>query len=233
MPGEAGTDPLAHADAAGQRGICRPSGQGAKATNEIMRLFVAIGRRPRRPGNWRGGGAAAPRLAGPALDRPGRLAPHPGLPRRGGRAVSPGWRRLERAARRHPAVLSLAGAGAFPAPPGPGCCGPAAGRPRDGLLAASAGAGARRAGAPPATSGRRLPAAPHPGPVPGAGRRGPSSATLGGFTGTAWTATEVHLIRSRLGRPRYEASALAAALPAPIRAPLAAPVLAGRDWLGA
>jgi 2'-5' RNA ligase len=108
--------------------------------------------------------------------------------------------RLERAARRHPSLsLSLSGAGAFPG----------AGRARVlwtgiqgdrhglGQLAASAGAGARRAGGyqPHLTLARcRAPADVHS--LVGA---------LGSFAGTPWVATEIHLIHSRLGaHPRYE-----------------------------
>src|SRR5579871_565928 len=81
--------------------------------------------------------------------------------------------RLERAARRHPCLsLSLAGAGAFPGASRARVLwtGIQGDRRGLGLLAASAGAGAQRAGARPANSGR-LPAAPHPGQVPCAGRR--------------------------------------------------------------
>jgi 2'-5' RNA ligase len=74
-----------------------------------------------------------------------------------------------------------------------------------GLLAASAGAGARRAGAPPAASGRGY--QPH---LTLARCRAPADVTalveaLGGFAGTPWVASELHLIHSRLGaHPRYE-----------------------------
>jgi len=116
--------------------------------------------------------------------------------------------RLERAARRHPCLsLSLSGAGAFPG----------AGRARVlwtgiqgdrrelGALAASVGAGARRAGAPPAASGRGY--EPH---LTLARCRVPADVhaligSLNGFAGSPWVAAEIHLIHSRLGaHPRYE-----------------------------
>jgi 2'-5' RNA ligase len=116
--------------------------------------------------------------------------------------------RLERAARRHPRLsLSLAGAGAFPVASRARVLwtGIQGDRRELGLLAASAGAGARRAGAPPATSGRGY--QPH---LTLARCRAPADVdslvgTLGDFTGTPWVAKEVHLIHSRLGaHPRYE-----------------------------
>jgi 2'-5' RNA ligase len=116
--------------------------------------------------------------------------------------------RLERAARRHPSLtLSLAGAGAFPAATRARVLwtGIQGDRRELGQLAASAGAGARRAGAPPATSGRGY--QPH---LTLARCRTPADVnslveTLSGFAGTPWLATEVHLIRSRLlAHPRYE-----------------------------
>jgi len=116
--------------------------------------------------------------------------------------------RLERAARRHPCLsLSLAGAGAFPG----------ANRARVlwtgiqgdrrglGLLAASASAGAQRAGARPANSGRGY--QPH---LTLARCRAPADVnslvgTLADFAGMPWVAKEIHLIHSRLSaNPRYE-----------------------------
>ena len=116
--------------------------------------------------------------------------------------------RLQRAAGRHPVQrLTFRKAGAFPGPT----------RARVlwigvdgdlralGGLAASVAAAARRAGAPPPDEGRRY--QPHltlarsrdPADV------GPLIGTLAGFAGSAWTATEIHLIRSHLGpRPWYE-----------------------------
>jgi 2'-5' RNA ligase len=73
-------------------------------------------------------------------------------------------------------------------------------------LAASVAAGARRAGAPPPGKERQYRA--H---LTLARCRVPAdvtelSLTLAGFSGTAWTAASVHLIRSYLsgGPPRYE-----------------------------
>jgi 2'-5' RNA ligase len=122
--------------------------------------------------------------------------------------------RLERAAHRHPGLsLAFGAGGAFPAP----------GRARvlwTGLhgdrraleaLARSVAAGARRAGAPPPDEGRRF--RPHltlarcrePTDV------GPLVDALAGYAGAAWTAAEVHLIRSHLpaqpapgSQPRYQ-----------------------------
>jgi RNA 2',3'-cyclic 3'-phosphodiesterase len=116
--------------------------------------------------------------------------------------------RLERAARRHPSMtLSLAGAGAFPSAARARVLwtGIQGDRRELGLLAASAGAGARRAGAPPAMSGRGY--QPH---LTLARCRVPADVNslvgaLGDFAGALWVATEVHLIHSRLGaHPRYQ-----------------------------
>lgn len=116
--------------------------------------------------------------------------------------------RLERAARRHPCLsLALGGAGAFPAAARARVLwtGIEGDRRELGLLAASVAAGARRAGAPPATSGRGY--QPH---LTLARCRAPADVNplveaLGGFAGTPWAATEVHLIHSRLAAdPRYE-----------------------------
>jgi 2'-5' RNA ligase len=116
--------------------------------------------------------------------------------------------RLERAARRHPCLsLSLAGAGAFPGASRARVLwtGIQGGRRGLGQLAASAGAGAQRAGARPATSGRGY--QPH---LTLARCRAPADVsslvgTLDGFAGTPWVAGEIHLIHSRLSaNPRYE-----------------------------
>jgi RNA 2',3'-cyclic 3'-phosphodiesterase len=112
--------------------------------------------------------------------------------------------RLERAAGRHPSLpLSLAGGGAFP--------GPARARVlwtglRGDLraleaLSRSVAAGARRAGAPPPDEGRRF--RPH---VTLARCREPADVAalvteLSGYTGAAWTAAEIRLIRSNPGAP--------------------------------
>ena len=116
--------------------------------------------------------------------------------------------RLERAARRHLAFgLSLASAGAFPSPARANVlwAGVSGDRKALGELAMSVGAGARRAGAPPPDEGRRY--RPH---VTLARCRIPADvrsvvAELSGYQGPAWTAGEIHLIRSTLGgQARYE-----------------------------
>jgi 2'-5' RNA ligase len=116
--------------------------------------------------------------------------------------------RLERAARRHLAFsLCVAGAGAFPSPERANVlwCGLSGDRRALGELAASVGAGARRAGAPPPDAGRRF--RPH---VTLARCRVPADvrpivAGLSGYQGPAWTTEEIYLIRSTLGgQPRYE-----------------------------
>ena len=116
--------------------------------------------------------------------------------------------RLERAARRHRAFgLSLAGAGAFPDPARANVLwgGLSGDKKALGELAMSVAAGARRAGAPPPDLGRRY--RPH---VTLARCRMPADvrtivAELSGYQGPAWTAGEIHLIRSTLGgHVRYE-----------------------------
>jgi 2'-5' RNA ligase len=78
-------------------------------------------------------------------------------------------------------------------------------QPALAALAASVGAGARRAGAPPPDEGRRY--RPH---LTLARCRQPADVSgvvdaLGEFAGAAWLASEMHLIRSYLGRqPGYE-----------------------------
>jgi RNA 2',3'-cyclic 3'-phosphodiesterase len=119
--------------------------------------------------------------------------------------------RLERAAARHLGMTIWIGrGGAFPsARRGRVLCAHVAGE-QDTLaglsaLAASVAAGARRAGAPPPDEGRRF--RPHltiarcrqPADL------GPLVSALAGFTGSAWTADQIHLVRSHTGpRPRYE-----------------------------
>jgi 2'-5' RNA ligase len=116
--------------------------------------------------------------------------------------------RLERAAHRHPSLpVSLAGAGAFPGPRSARVLWTGISGDRRALeaLAWSVAAGARRAGAPPPDEGRRF--RPH---LTLARCRAPADvqtlvATLSGFEGTPWTASEIYLIRSRLqDQPRYE-----------------------------
>jgi 2'-5' RNA ligase len=116
--------------------------------------------------------------------------------------------RLQRAAHRHPCLtLSVAGAGAFTGPARAKVlwAGIRADQPGLSRLAASVAAGARRAGAPAPDEGRRL--RPH---LTLARSNTPIDvralvASLDGFAGTAWTAKEIQLIRSRpQGQPRYE-----------------------------
>src|SRR5579863_1670419 len=175
-----------------------------------MRLFVAIGLPPEAAGEL--DEVVAPlRPAWPDLRWTGRDAWHLTLAFLGEvdeAVIARLSVRLERAARRHPCLsLSLSGAGAFPVASRARVlwAGIQGERRELGLLAASAGAGARRAGAPPATEGRGY--RPH---LTLARCRAPADVnslvgTLDGFTGTPWVAREVHLIHSRLGsRPRYE-----------------------------
>lgn len=126
--------------------------------------------------------------------------------------------RLTRAAARYPCLpLSLGGAGAFPVPQRARVLwtGIQGDIPGLAALAASVGAGARRAGAPPANEGRSF--RPH---LTLARCRAPADVralveTLSGFAGTPWTATGIYLIRSRpSGSPRYETLAAC-----PLRAP--------------
>lgn len=116
--------------------------------------------------------------------------------------------RLERAARRHHAVgLGLTGAGAFPKPARANVLWTGLAGDRRGLseLAASVGAAARRAGAPPPDAGRRF--QPH---LTLARCRAPADvrgvvASLETYRGPEWTAAEICLIHSMPGpRPRYE-----------------------------
>ena len=116
--------------------------------------------------------------------------------------------RLERAARRHLAFdLRLAGAGAFPTPARANVLwgGLSGDRRALGELAMSVAAGARRGGAPAPDEGRRY--RPH---VTLARCRMPADvaaivAELSRYRGPAWTAGEIHLIRSTLGgQVRYE-----------------------------
>ena len=175
-----------------------------------MRLFVAIALPAAAAGEL--DSAVAPlRLAWPELRWTGRDAWHLTLAFLGevdeeltGRLGE----RLERAAARYPRLsLSLGGAGAFPTAARARVLWTGVQGDRHGLaaLAASVAAGARRAGVPPTSEGRRY--EPH---LTLARCRAPADvqtlvATLGGFAGTAWTAGEIYLIRSRLqDQPRYE-----------------------------
>src|SRR5215831_13103254 len=116
--------------------------------------------------------------------------------------------RLQRAAARHGRLsLSLGGAGAFPSAARARVLWTGVRGDRRGLagLAGSVAAGARRAGVPPTQERRRY--EPH---LTLARCRAPADvqtlvATLAGFAGTPWTASEIYLIRSHLqDRPRYE-----------------------------
>lgn len=116
--------------------------------------------------------------------------------------------RLERGARRHrPFGLSLEGAGAFPAPRRARVLwgGIAGDRKALGDLAATVAAGARRAGALPPDAGRKF--RPHLtlGRCRETADVTPLVEALSAFRSAPWTATEIHLIRSRLqDLPRYE-----------------------------
>jgi RNA 2',3'-cyclic 3'-phosphodiesterase len=175
-----------------------------------MRLFVAIALPAAAAGELES--AVAPlRLAWPELRWTGRDAWHLTLAFLGevdeeltGRLGD----RLQRAAARHSRLsLSLGGAGAFPTAARARVLWTGIRGDRRGLaaLAASVAAGARRAGVPPTQEGRRY--EPH---LTLARCRAPADvqtlvATLAGFAGTAWTAGEIYLIRSRLqDQPRYE-----------------------------
>lgn len=116
--------------------------------------------------------------------------------------------RLERAASRHPRLeLSAAGAGAFPTAPRARVLWTGIRGDPDVLraMSASVAAGARRAGAPPPGERRRF--RPH---ITLARCRQPADVrplvtALADYSGPAWTADRIHLIRSYLGpRPRYE-----------------------------
>ena len=117
--------------------------------------------------------------------------------------------RLGRAAGRHPPLsLSFGGAGAFPGPRRARVLWTGIGGDRAALaaLARSVAAGARRAGAPPPDESRRF--RPH---LTLARCRAPADIgglveALAGYAGAAWTAGQIHLIRSHLGdgAPRYE-----------------------------
>jgi 2'-5' RNA ligase len=116
--------------------------------------------------------------------------------------------RLERAAGRHPRLeLSTAGAGAFPTAPRARVLWTGIRGHHDALRAMSnsVARGAERAGAPPPGERRRF--RPH---ITLARCRQPADVrplvtALADYSGSAWTADRIHLIRSYLGpRPRYE-----------------------------
>ena len=124
--------------------------------------------------------------------------------------------RMERAARRHPAFgLSFSGAGAFPSAGRATVLwsGLAGDRRALGELAQTVAAGARRAGVPPPDAGRRY----HPHLTLARCRTpadvSPVIAGLEGYTGPAWHAAAIHVIRSHFNggapgttgyTPRYE-----------------------------
>jgi 2'-5' RNA ligase len=122
--------------------------------------------------------------------------------------------RLERAAARHRGSLVRIGrGGAFPGPRKARIlCAHIEGERGElaelAALAASVAAGARRAGAPPPDEGRRY--RPH---LTLARSRQPADlgglvGGLGGFAGSAWSASQIVLVRSHTGpQPRYEAIA--------------------------
>ncbi len=117
--------------------------------------------------------------------------------------------RLERAAHRHPPQhLAIAGGGAFPSPRRAQVlwAGFTADDKALASLADSVAAGARRAGAPPPGQHQKFRA--H---LTLARCRGPADVSqltriLAELTGTAWTASSIHLVRSYLssGPPQYE-----------------------------
>ena len=115
--------------------------------------------------------------------------------------------RLQRAAHRHPGqTLSLAGAGAFPrrARAQVLWTGIRADQGSLSKLAASVAAGARRAGAPPPDDGRRFAAHLTLARSKTPADMRPLVASLADFAGTEWTASQIHLVHSRLhDRPRY------------------------------
>lgn len=116
--------------------------------------------------------------------------------------------RLERAAARHPRLeLSTAGAGAFPTIPRARVLWTGVRGNHDALraMSGSVARGAGRAGAPPPGKQRRF--RPH---ITLARCRQPADVrplvtALADYSGPAWTADRIHLIRSYLGpQPRYE-----------------------------
>jgi 2'-5' RNA ligase len=175
-----------------------------------VRLFVAILPPPAALEELEA--AAAPlRPAWPGLRWTGHDAWHVTLAFLGEVSEVPAARlapRFERAASRHPGLsLSFSGAGAFPGAARARVLwtGLRGDRRAMGGLAASVAAGARRAGAPPFGENRRF--RPHltlarcktPLDIR------PLVGELSEFSGTPWTADQIHLIRSYTGSgPRYE-----------------------------
>lgn len=121
--------------------------------------------------------------------------------------------RLERAAARHRVQrLAIAGAGAFPRPHRARIlwAGVEANKRALAALAASVGAAARRAGAPPPVQGRRFAAHLTLARCREDADLSQFTGALAGFAGRPWTAESVRLVRShpvsgQAGRPpRYE-----------------------------
>ena len=183
----------------GQRGRTRAARSGRGRPQGCyqwrMRLFVAIALPASAAGEL--DSAVAPlRLAWPELRWTGQDAWHLTLAFLGEvdeKVTGKLTVRLGRAAARHPRLpLSLGGAGAFPGPAGPGCCGPGYRAIVAGLSAlADSVAGGRQQGRGAASlPGPPVRAAPDPGPLPGArGRADPGC--------HAWPAS-----RAPAGRPR-------------------------------
>ena len=180
------------------------------ATNDLMRLFVAI-EPPAAVLDELAAATAPLQDAWPQLRWSDRSRWHITLAFLGEVDETAAGRlgpRLERAAHRHaPLTLSVAGAGAFARAARARVLYARIGGDRRALaaLASSAAAGCRRAGAPPPDEGRRF--QPH---LTLAHRRVPADLrplvdSLSGYAGTPWQADEIRLIRSYLGaRPRYE-----------------------------
>jgi RNA 2',3'-cyclic 3'-phosphodiesterase len=181
------------------------------ATDELMRLFVAIAPPPDVFDEL--DALAGPLRAGrPDLRWTSRDAWHVTLAFLGQVDEAAATRlrpRLERAAHRHHAFrLAFSGAGAFPAATRANVLwsGLSGDRRALGHLAESGAAGASRAGAPPPGKGRRF--QPH---LTLARCRTPADVTelvaaLAAYQGRPWTADRIHLVRSRLGateQPRY------------------------------
>jgi 2'-5' RNA ligase len=196
---------------AGSRGLSSARRTARPATNDPMRLFVAIA--PPVAALDELDAATAPlRPAWPQLRWADRSTWHITLAFLGEVDEATAGRlgpRLERAAHRHPELaLSIVGAGAFAKPARARVLWAGIGGHREALpaLVGSVGAGCRRAGAAPPDEGR--PVKPH---LTLARCRVPADLralveSLSGYSGTPWQAREICLVRSFLGgeRPRYE-----------------------------
>jgi RNA 2',3'-cyclic 3'-phosphodiesterase len=117
--------------------------------------------------------------------------------------------RLERAAHRHPPQrLAIAGGGAFPSARRAQVvwAGIAGDDKAMARLADSVAAAARRAGAPPAGQHKKFLAHLTLARCRAPGDASKLTLALAEFTGSAWTAESIHLIRSHLsaGPPQYE-----------------------------